>query len=74
MRADLKLTLHPHMSSAHFSVSLQLSTVPVWSDREIPNSYCVFIDELLPACTDVAHSGFEHVSLRRVTLWLHTAL
>lgn len=64
------------MSSAHFSVSLQLSMVPVWSDKEIPNSYCVLIDELSPGCicTDVAHSGFEHKSLRRATLWLHTAL
>ena len=71
-----KLTLQPHMSSAHFSVSLQLSMVPVWSDKEIPNSYCVLIDELSPGCTctDVAHFGFEHKSLRRATLWLHTAL
>lgn len=67
------------MSSAHFSVSLQFSMVPVWSDRETLNSYCVFIVccevELPgPGFMDVAHSGFEHVSLRRAILWLHTTL
>ena len=48
--------------------------VPVWSDREIPNSYCVLMVELPSGCKGVVQSGFEHVSLRRATLWLHTAL
>jgi len=67
------------MSSAHFSVSLQFSMVPVWSDTETANSYCVFIlccEVELPVCgfRDAAHSEFEHVSLRRATLWLHITL
>lgn len=74
-----ELTLHPNMSSAHFSVSLQFSMVPVWSDIETANSYCVLIlccEVELPArgFCDAAHSGFEHVSLRRATLWLHITL
>ena len=67
------------MSSAHFSVSLQFSMVPVWSDKDIVNSYCVLIlccEVKLAACgsRDAAHSEFEHVSLRRATLWLHITL
>ena len=64
------------MLSAHGSVSLQLLIVPVWSDREIPNSNCVLTVELPPpgfAVTPV-HAGFKQVSLRRTTLWLQAAL
>lgn len=70
------LTLHPHMFSAHGSVSLQLLIVPVWSDREIPNSNCVLTVEVPPPgfAVTLVHSGFKQVSLRRTTLWLQTAL
>lgn len=67
-----ELTLHPNMPSAHFSVSLQFSMVPVWSDIETGNSYWVLI--LCCGFDDAAHSEFEHVSQRRGTLWLHITL
>ena len=64
------------MLSAHGSVSLQLLIVPVWSDREIPNSNCVLTVELPPPgfAVTLVHAGFKQVSLRRTTLWLQAAL
>lgn len=64
------------MLSAHGSVSLQLLIVPVWSDREIPNSNCVLTVELPPPgfAVTLVHAGFKQVSLRRTTLWLQAVL
>ena len=64
------------MFSAHGSVSLQLFIVPVWSDREIPNSNCVLTVEVPPPgfTVTLVHAGFKQVSLRRTTLWLQAAL